>query len=203
MGDDRTSAAWRALLIGEMVVSEHLHEVGVRTIVARPTGPGSRSLALSRMEVELASSRARGTPLKVLATQMQGSPSSISASIFRARRKLRLRTEADLAAFFLSTEVREGLRMNGERVEGGCEAARAPGVPVRLSYAVPLWRLPPRLSDAEGHVVRELIAGSRASAIAGVRGVSTRTVANQIASAFRKLGVCSRAEMFAALLLNN
>jgi DNA-binding CsgD family transcriptional regulator len=53
------------------------------------------------------------------------------------------------------------------------------------------------LTPAESEVVAYLIKGYSNAAIAAARGGSTHTVANQIASAFRKLGVSSRLELVA------
>jgi DNA-binding NarL/FixJ family response regulator len=51
------------------------------------------------------------------------------------------------------------------------------------------------LSPAEREVARAVMEGKSNLAIARARGVSERTVANQVASIFRKLGVGSRLEL--------
>lgn len=53
------------------------------------------------------------------------------------------------------------------------------------------------LSSAESDVLRHLLAGRSNAEIATLRGCSARTVANQVASLFRKLGVRSRLELVA------
>ncbi|WP_437961374.1 helix-turn-helix transcriptional regulator [Sorangium sp. So ce119] len=55
------------------------------------------------------------------------------------------------------------------------------------------------LSEAERAVVRHALAGESNAQIAARRGVSARTVANQLASAYRKLKVGSRAELAAVV----
>jgi DNA-binding NarL/FixJ family response regulator len=60
--------------------------------------------------------------------------------------------------------------------------------------------LPSTLSATERCVVSEVLGGKSNAEIAQARGTSTRTVANQIANAFRKLGVRSRGELAAQLL---
>jgi DNA-binding NarL/FixJ family response regulator len=202
--------AWRALLTGKLVVSEHLKGTDARTIIAKPVGRGSHPNALSSGEVDLAERRARGAPLKVLATHAGCAVSTIGASLLRTRQKLKLGTEAELATFFLSTEVLEALRdpVVATPTPGPTPTltSRAPreapvtATHLRLLYATPRFDIPARLSDAEGCIILGLIAGSPAYAIARARGVSPRTVANQTASAYRKLGVGSRIEMFATLL---
>jgi DNA-binding NarL/FixJ family response regulator len=56
------------------------------------------------------------------------------------------------------------------------------------------------LSATERSVARDVVAGLSNAAIARKRARSARTVANQIASIYRKLGVSSRAELTARLL---
>jgi DNA-binding CsgD family transcriptional regulator len=55
------------------------------------------------------------------------------------------------------------------------------------------------LTPAEKAVVTLMLEGTGNTEIARARGTSGRTVANQIASVFRKLGVGSRAELAAML----
>jgi DNA-binding NarL/FixJ family response regulator len=57
--------------------------------------------------------------------------------------------------------------------------------------------LPAGLSPAEAEVVRAVLRGASNRQIARDRDRSARTVANQIAAAFRKLGVGSRGELYA------
>lgn len=51
------------------------------------------------------------------------------------------------------------------------------------------------VTPAETDVVRGVLAGESNAAIAARRGTSVRTVANQLAALFKKLGVGSRAEL--------
>jgi len=62
--------------------------------------------------------------------------------------------------------------------------------------SVPLNRQAPReLTSAEQAVARRAAAGQSNGAIARSRGSSQRTVANQLAAIYEKLGVRSRAEL--------
>lgn len=56
------------------------------------------------------------------------------------------------------------------------------------------------LSAAEVEVANDAAAGLSNLAIANKRGRSPRTIANQLASIYRKLGIASRAELAARLL---
>lgn len=51
------------------------------------------------------------------------------------------------------------------------------------------------LTEAEQEVVRRVLEGATTAAIAASRRTSPRTVANQLQSIFRKLGITSRAEL--------
>jgi DNA-binding CsgD family transcriptional regulator len=53
------------------------------------------------------------------------------------------------------------------------------------------------LTPAESEVVAYLLKGCSNAQIASFRGSSRHTVANQVASAFRKLGIRSRLELVA------
>jgi DNA-binding CsgD family transcriptional regulator len=66
-----------------------------------------------------------------------------------------------------------------------------------ISLPVAPARLPAGLTDAERAIGTAVLAGASTAEIAGQRGTSPRTVANQLAAIYRKLGVRSRAE-FAA-----
>ncbi|MEZ4265996.1 MAG: helix-turn-helix transcriptional regulator [Myxococcota bacterium] len=54
-----------------------------------------------------------------------------------------------------------------------------------------------RLSPAEQEVVRLVLDGRSNREIAAARGVSVKTVANQLRAVYEKLGICSRFELAA------
>lgn len=56
----------------------------------------------------------------------------------------------------------------------------------------------PELTEAERDVARSVVAGRANRSIAAARGTSVRTVANQLAEIFRKLGLASRLELVVA-----
>ncbi len=68
-----------------------------------------------------------------------------------------------------------------------------------LSYPLPTPALPKTLSQAEREVAILLVRGLSSRAVAARRGVALRTVSNQIASLYAKLGVGSRIEFVRAL----
>jgi DNA-binding CsgD family transcriptional regulator len=71
-----------------------------------------------------------------------------------------------------------------------------------LSWPLSGLSMPGILTDAEREIVEGLIAGEGSEDLARSRGTSPRTIANQIASIFRKLKVSSRAELMARLHVN-
>jgi DNA-binding NarL/FixJ family response regulator len=69
-----------------------------------------------------------------------------------------------------------------------------------LVVSVPLGREPPAgLTPAQLEVARAIARGASNAEIARERGTSVRTVANQVASIFARLGVRSRLQVAAAL----
>lgn len=68
-----------------------------------------------------------------------------------------------------------------------------------MSYELPEWELPAALTATERAVVLASLGGATQRQIATSRGVSPRTVANQLAAAYGKLGVSSRIELAAKL----
>ena len=72
-----------------------------------------------------------------------------------------------------------------------------------LSFPMPVWSLPSGLSVAEREVALAVLRGETNETIARDRNTSIRTVANQIAAVFAKLGVNSRIELALAVGTSN
>lgn len=85
----------------------------------------------------------------------------------------------------------EGTR-GGRFLHGGVEH-------MYLSYVPDAFVRPDALTDAEAEIAARVVRGASTPEIACERGVSVRTVANQLGSIYRKLGVCSRAELLRVL----
>lgn len=70
-----------------------------------------------------------------------------------------------------------------------------------ISHPAPGYVIPPEpsLTSSEREVLLALAGGQASRAIARLRGVSVRTVENQIANIYGKLGVRSRSELVALL----
>ena len=81
----------------------------------------------------------------------------------------------------------------------GLVVTKSPDLAV-FAFPVPTPDLPSELSNAEREVVELALSGMSNRQIAESRGCSSRTIANQLASAFRKVGVRSRAELAARFI---
>jgi DNA-binding CsgD family transcriptional regulator len=71
------------------------------------------------------------------------------------------------------------------------------GEHIVLSFPLDAPEVPSSLTKAERAVAVLVLEGRSDAEIAALRGVSKRTVANQVASVFRKLDVRSRVELAA------
>jgi DNA-binding CsgD family transcriptional regulator len=70
---------------------------------------------------------------------------------------------------------------------------------VVLSYPLPGASPTSALTSAEREVLALMLAGASNAGIARQRDTAVRTVANQVAAIFRKLGVSSRSQLAALL----
>ena len=78
--------------------------------------------------------------------------------------------------------------------EGASVRHLAPDL-VLLELAKPKACIPPALTEAEQDIALRVFQGETTQRIARARGVSAKTVGNQLESIFRKLGVASRTEL--------
>jgi DNA-binding CsgD family transcriptional regulator len=191
------SAAWSELWNGEWKILDHVTGTPCHTMVCGLAPQGSATPLLSRVEIRLALGRARGVPMKALAADSGRSTATVRNTLASVRDKLKLRCEAQLVLLFGGTNRDDWIPPPPglEATIAGC----GPGERLLLHYPRPPWRLPPTLSGAERTVVRDILDGATQRDVARSRGTSQRTVANQMASVFRKIGVGSRVELFAAL----
>jgi DNA-binding NarL/FixJ family response regulator len=130
---------------------------------------------LSAAETLVARRLVEGASDKVIALELQSSLSTVSTFTRRVRNKL-------------------GCRAGGEAL-----ALASAGSQVMVNRRLELFD---RLTVSECDVASELLVGSSYAEIAIRRGVSTRTVASQCASVFRKCGVSGRRALAATLFGN-
>jgi DNA-binding NarL/FixJ family response regulator len=181
--------AWQILEGGFLLVVEHTRGPETATLVAWSRARASRAEVLVAAELCVAVRRARGEALKVIAFDLGLSMASVTRRVSAAMRKLRLQSLAELVSLFCSwPDGVAARRFVGTTGEG-----------LTLTYRSPSWPLPPCLTPAERGVVEGLVAGQSHAAIARKRRVSVHTIASQLATAYRKMGVRSQLELFVAL----
>jgi DNA-binding NarL/FixJ family response regulator len=197
---------WRELLDGAWSLVDQLGAEGGHRVLVRRTPQGIRDpRALTQPERSVASLAAMGHQNKHIAHALGISASTAGSHLASARRKLGIASRAELIRRLAPLQ---------DRREG--ESAPSPGHGLRAwrfdvgedAYTLLEWpalcaaELPPApLTRAETDVVRGVASGLSNAAIACARGTSARTIANQVASAFRKLGVASRLEFHALCTL--
>jgi len=191
--DRQALARHRAALLEQIVV-------GRWALHRRVTTEGAVELILRwQTQARLSPSQARvvarsaaGRSGKEIAIDLGVGESTISRHLGAALDRLRLtRSELGVVTSGLaanSPEGTEGIRYLVLE-EDGHDALR-----VQVSWTE---RLSDALTDAEKEVVVGVMSGLTNREIAASRWRSQRTVANQLASIFRKLRVASRAELFA------
>lgn len=157
--------AWRALCAGYLSLVEQVDRAGRRIYLLSENPPRRREVrGLTRDEAAAAIQAGRGLPNKAIAYSLGWSESVTARRLSRAGAKLGLTNTRALA------RVLAGL--------GVGEPSRAIDVGV--------------LTPSERAVASLLAEGLSNEAIAARRGVSVRTVANQVAALLRKTGTDSR-----------
>lgn len=181
---DAALAQWEALLRGEYSMVDRFESDQRRYVVAFVNEPSLLDpRGLTRAEGAVAAWAARGHPEKLIAYELGLAQGTVSALLSRAYAKLGVQTRPELvSAFEAPTSV--------EQLELGDDAEV-------LLFSAPQNELAPRvpLTPAERAVASLAARGDSNRAIAERRGVSVATVAKQLASAYAKLGVGTRAEL--------
>jgi DNA-binding NarL/FixJ family response regulator len=186
---------WPAVVAGEWILVDRFEASGRRHVVAYPCDALARPFQTLTRAQSFALRRALdGTASKVIASEMCVSDSTASRLIQRALRALGLRDLADASLL-------RSMPHSTVRVGSGPHCVHV-GV---LTGALPdMERVPPNfvvgLTQAERDVLAAIIRGCSHQQVAAQRGTAKRTVANQVASIFCKLGVRSRRELVARLV---
>jgi DNA-binding CsgD family transcriptional regulator len=181
---------WQALVSGTWSLVDHFEQGGRRFVVAHRNPPAIVDpRGLSARERRAAELLGRGYAAKEIAYGLGLAHSTIANALGRARAKLGLRSLAELAAWFAP----DGLCTRFAEYELGGES-----LAVASTVLLDAGRMA-EFSEAERDVALLLLQGATNREIASRRGVAERTVANQVQSLYRKVGVASRAELAAAL----
>lgn len=195
------AAAWQSLVTGRWSIVDQFERDGRRYYLARRNEPlDVQSRALSPREHVIAHLVASGTPNKVIAYSLGLATSTIASHLAAAMKKLGLLSRLELVTILTA------LRPTGDKATNGSSEhvdVFEPdlGTPSHVVISIATGpALADTLSPAEREVVQDVLAGLANSEIASKRERSARTIANQLASIFRKLGVGSRFELTARLV---
>lgn len=189
---ERAQALWEALVSGRWSLVDRFDSDGRRFVMAVRNDPElGDPRGLSARERQVAEFLGLGRSVKEIGYLLGLSPSTIADTLQRAQRKLGLASKVELAVFFAPT----GLRARLAEIDWQGESMLVGSLPLRETQDLD------GLSEAERSVALLLLRGFTLAAIAEARGVSERTVANQVQAVYRKLGVRSRTELATTLTI--
>lgn len=184
-GDERAALdLWQEVLSGRWSIVRRRRADGRVRFLAVENPPQAAWLReLQGQERAVAARVARGESNKVIAMELDLHESSVAEILRRAMRKLGVCQRVHLARLATAGGFRPALRDLDRIVE------------------LPLDEedLPACLTDAEREIARLVLAGCDNAEIAERRARSYRTIANQLASIYGKLGVANRTELVAKL----
>lgn len=180
---------WRGLVDGRWSLVDRFESDGRRFMIAlRNDSPHRDPRALTPRQGQVAHLVALGLSNKEIGYSLGLSGSAVSSHASAALRKLGLRRRQELAFEMGACPVRTSTGRVGKAELAVVSRESAPALP---SVG---------LTPAEEAVVRAALCASSDAEIARQRGRSKRTIANQLRSAFHKLGVRSRAELVSEVL---
>ncbi len=187
---ERTLPLWQGLVEGRWSLVDRFDSDGKRFVIAVKNDPVHKDpRGLTVRERQVAEYVGIGYGNKEISYSLGISPNAVSNCITRILFKLGLHRRVELAAFFAPG----GLRARLTEVWLGGEEWLMGSYPLAGTVSNDT------LTDSERSVLAHLIAGSTNEDIAQRRNTSTRTVANQVQSIFRKSNVRSRSELAAQL----
>ncbi|MCA9634320.1 MAG: hypothetical protein KC766_42030 [Myxococcales bacterium] len=179
---DQALETWQALVDGRWSLVDVFESDGKRYVAAYRNRVEPRfTLALTRRQREVVELVGRGLNNGQIAYRLGVTESSVASHLQVARHKLGVRSTTELVSVFRTLthpERRHGELLGGLQVVRACSASRRGS-----------------LTNAEMAVCELVGRGMTNEQIGCERGVSPRTVANQIASILDKLGLRSRREI--------
>jgi DNA-binding NarL/FixJ family response regulator len=194
---DRVALAevWHELTTGQTrIIDGFITEERCYLRLTLPLGR-VRGAALSGRRLSILQGLLCGQSIKALAYDLSLSPSTVSYEGKAALRQLGMEGTPCKANPLLAMLARAEADEQLDRCARIACYSEADGMFRVIGAPRPDARLAPVLSPAEFAVVRGLLEGRNYLEIARNRGTSTRTVANQLAAAFRRLGVSGRGSL--------
>jgi DNA-binding CsgD family transcriptional regulator len=209
---------WQDLTSGRVRIKRYHDELGRRFLVLKPVSQAARLTEFSERSRRALGYRAVGHSFRQIAAELGVSIVTAMSDLASARKRLGIASDLELPALLAagpgkaavsargaktratppSTKVRRReIWRDAFRAPGGlrCEPPRKAGEQLIISFPISGvdWRS--GLSATEVSVAEEVLVGKARSQIAAKRGTAVRTITNQIASVFRKVGVSSRLEL--------
>jgi DNA-binding NarL/FixJ family response regulator len=206
------SELWKQLVSGALRVIDTFHtEQRCYLTLAAPSSVGRTVRRLSARKVETLQRILLGERQKTVALDCNLAASTIALTVAECLRTLGLDSRTArvpplvaLAAHaargetnVLECRVSEFSLPSPETAHGSAASQRVFRV---VSVARPDLDIGSSLSGAEYAVAGLLVEGKSYAEMALLRGTSVRTVANQVASVFQKVGVSGRSEFLSALM---
>lgn len=179
---DKALDLWQALIDGRWSLLDTVDSDGRAFTVLHENPLSVRSrLALSERERQVAYLVARGHHVKLVAYELGIAASTVRSHLHSAMRKLNVADRSTLCRLVANV-----------RAPGDVAEVAEVGL---LALVESVSEMPEILTDAESDVARLIFEGLTNEEIAARRETSERTIANQIAAVYRKLGVNSRIEL--------
>jgi DNA-binding NarL/FixJ family response regulator len=189
---------WRRLRDGSWLVRD-VFSTEQRHVLLAQVLPAPRPI--EQRKVSVLERLLLGVTPKVVAFEDQRSLSTVTANAQTCLRDMGLEGNEARSAVVLAMAAHACLRPESALPPGRLsELGGEDEAYLVISAARPDLMLPKALSLAEAAVLRSLLAGHSYAQISGARATSTRTVANQLTTAFRKLGVSGRRETIEFLI---
>ncbi|HLV65710.1 MAG TPA: LuxR C-terminal-related transcriptional regulator [Polyangiaceae bacterium] len=194
------AGVWDALVAGRQHIALSFSTEDRHYLVLREGDAGLPCLRESRRRLQVFERALLCPAQKAVALDFGTSTSAVSMLVKQALEGLGLScTPSKVPVLVIAlAHAAHGLTA---LTHGRWSDARGAGQPhFILSIARPDRAVCSALSPAEHGAVRLLLDGNSREAVARARGAAARTVANQLRSAFRKLGVSGRGELIQKLL---
>jgi DNA-binding NarL/FixJ family response regulator len=193
------SQAWEDLVSGRARISgsyssrsRHFIELVVPNAGVAKRIPSARELSLLTQSFE-------GLPRKVVADEINRSISSVSSTVCRLLSTFGLPCSCRYAPILPMIMYREQLLMRRASDTLRCPPRSASAARV-ISVVRPDLALRGQLTSAEHDVLQKLVDGMTYAEVASGRARAHRTICNQVANIYRKLGISGRGALLAWLV---
>jgi len=186
---------WQELTTGQTQVLDSFITEERCYFLLTPLLPGARAGGLSERRRVILENLLAGQSIKALAFDFDLSPSTVSQEAKAALQQFGMDCVPSRANPLLAVMASAAVDESSHRCARFACFYESEQMFRVVGVARPEGALSPLLPPAELAVVRGLLEGQNYLEIATHRGTSTRTVANQLAAAFRKLGVSGRGSL--------